>query len=209
MPVSPSWYILSGILVVIVVATLTLLPAVSSPQGTDGSLTCPPLPENDALAMDAQYYAADFGVSVEEAICRLTVQEEIGYLGATLNSHEPDTYGGLWIYHEPEFGVTVLFTEDPAATLQPYVKDSPLAGIVRARKARASLRSLEQAQRRAHDIVGATGIPIESGINVSQNRVELYAIDVRELKNALKNAGSRLPGHVALIEVQQHSSPAS
>ena len=209
MPVSPSWYILSGILVVIVVATLTLSPSASLPPGTTDSLTCPPLPENYALAMDAQYYAAALGVSVEEAICRLAMQKEIGYLGATLNSREPDTYGGLRIYHEPEFGVTVLFTENPAATLQPYVKDSPLAGIVRARKARASLRSLEQAQRQAHDIIEATGIPVETGINVSRNRVELYAIDVRELQKALKEAGSRLPDHVTLIEVQQHSSPAS
>ena len=209
MPVSPSWYILSGILVVIIIATLMLSPSASPPQDTTGTLTCPPLPENYALARDAQHYATDFGVSVEEAICRLTIQDDIGPLGSALQSGEPDTYAGLWIHHEPEFGVTVLFTENPQATLSPYLEDSPLAGIVQARKARASLRSLEQAQRQAHDIIGATGIPVESGINVSRNRVELYAIDVRELKKALKDAGSQLPDHVTLIEVQQHSSPAS
>ena len=161
------------------------------------------------MRRDAQHYAADFGVSVDEAVCRLTIQGEIGPLGSVLGSSEPDTYAGLWIQHQPEFGVNVLFTEDPEVTLRPYVKDNPLAGIIKARKANVSLRYLEQAQHRAHAIASATGIPVESGINVPENRVELYVIDIKGFTKALTEAGSRLPDHVTLIEVEQHSSPAS
>jgi hypothetical protein len=205
---SPTVYILAGALVVIIVATLWLLPASSPTQTASEPLTCPPLPENDALRIDAQYYANDFGVSIDEAVCRLSLQGEVGPLGAALRSREPDTYAGLWIHHEPDFGVTVLFTENPEATLAPYVIDHPLEGIIKARKAEASLRYLEQAQNQAHDLASATGIRVESGINVPENRVELYVIDVKSLTRALREAGSRLPDHVKIIKVDQHSSPA-
>ena len=178
-------------------------------SNSTSSLTCPPLPENDALARDAQHYATDFGVSVEEAICRLTVQDEFGDLDAALQSGETDTFAGLWIHHEPEFGVTVLFTENPEETLKPYVENSPLTGITRAHKAKVSLGYLEQARRRAHDLARVTGIPVESGISVQRTRVELYVIDVKGFKRALKDAGLRLPDHVEVIKVAGHSRPAS
>lgn len=208
MTTSPTVYILTGALVVIIVATLWLLPMSSSTQTANAPLPCPNVPENDALWMDAQYYARDFGVSVEEAVCRLALQGEVGPLGSTLRSREPGTYGGLWIHHEPDFGVTVLFTENPEATLAPYIVDHPLEGIIKARKAEASLRYLEQTQHRAHAIASATGIPVESGINIPENRVELYVIDVKAFTRALREAGSRLPDHVKIIKVDQHSSPA-
>ncbi len=209
MSISSIPYILSAILVVIIIAVIALSTVWSSELNSASSLNCPPLPENDALRRDAQYYAADFGVSVEEAICRLTIQQHIGPLGATLRSREPDTYAGLWIHHEPEFGVTVLFTENPEGALAPYVQDTGLAGIVKARKAKVSLRYLDQAQNRAHQIASSVGVRAESGINVSRNRVELYVIDDKSFTRALRSAGLRLPERVTLIKVSQHSVPAS
>lgn len=209
MPTSPRLYILGSILAVIIIATI-IVPAIRSSQtDSTSSLTCPSQPANDALARDSQFYAADFGISVEEAICRMAIQGRIGPLDAEINSGEPDTFAGLWIHHEPEFGVTVLFTENPEATLAPYVKDSDLAGIIKARKARVSLRYLKQAQRQASAMASATGIPVGSGINVPENRVELYVIDVRGFTRALQRAGSQLPDRVNIVKVGQHISPAS
>ncbi len=209
MPITLRLYILAGTLVVIIIATVALSAIPSSQSSTAAPLTCPSLPENDALARDAQFYAADFGVSVEEAICRLMIQDEIGPLGRAIRSGEPETFAGLWIQHKPAFGVNVLFTKNPQATLAPYVKDSPLAGIIQARKAKVSLRNLNQAQGQAHAVADAAGIPAESGINVPENRVELYVMDTRGFTKALRAAGLRLPDHVKLIQVEQHSSPAS
>ena len=45
----------------------------------------------------------DFGVDVEEAICRLSLQDEIGELGAELAANERDTFAGLRIQHQPDF----------------------------------------------------------------------------------------------------------
>ena len=105
--------------------------------------------------------------------------------------------------------MTVLFTENPEATLAPYVQDTNLEGIIKARTARASLRYLKQAQIQAHVVADSTGIPVESGINVPENRVELYVIDVRGFTRELQRAGSQLPDRVTTIKVGQHSSPAS
>ena len=44
----------------------------------------------------------NYGVELSEAIRRLTLQEPIGKLGATLESNEAGTLGGFWIQHEPE-----------------------------------------------------------------------------------------------------------
>lgn len=201
--------ILGAVLAVIIIAAFVLSAVPSFQTDSASSPTCPPSSVTDALARDAQFYAADFRISVEEAICRLMIQDQIGPLDAEISSGEPDTFAGLWIHHEPDFGVTVLFTENPEATLAPYVEDTDLAGIIKARQARVTLRYLEQAQRQAHAVADATGIPVESGINVSENRVELYVIDVRGFTRALQRAGSRLPDGVTIIKVGQHSSPAS
>ena len=57
------------------------------------TLTPEEIPEgvSRALAQDAQMYAADQGVELSEAIRRLTLQDPIGKLGATLESNEADT----------------------------------------------------------------------------------------------------------------------
>ena len=75
-----------------------------------------------ALAMDAQYYAKDYGVELSEAIRRLTLQEPIGKLGATLESNEAGTLGGFWIQHEPEYRVVAAFTKDGEKTMAKYVQ---------------------------------------------------------------------------------------
>ena len=57
------------------------------------TLTPEEIPEgvSRALAQDAQMYTADQGVELSEAIRRLTLQDPIGKLGATLESNEADT----------------------------------------------------------------------------------------------------------------------
>ncbi len=90
-----------------------------------------------ALAMDAQYYAKDYGVELSEAIRRLTLQEPIGKLGATLESNEAGALGGFWIQHEREYRVVAAFTKDGEKTMATYVQDGPLLDIIEVRASRS------------------------------------------------------------------------
>ena len=64
---------------------------------------------SDALLQDAQAYAADVGVDLEEALNRLGLQDAIGNLNARLQSEQRDTFAGLWVEHQPAPG-TVAHT---------------------------------------------------------------------------------------------------
>ena len=151
------------------------------------------LPEgiSPALAQDAQWYADQYGVDLQEAITRLTLQEPIGKLGAELEAREADTLAGLWIQHEPEYRVVVAFTRDGESTIGKYVQDGLLADIIEVRTADATLRELEQAQARANQIIDGLGFQPSSGINVIKNRVEIYASDRRNSKRHCEEAARR------------------
>ena len=152
-----------------------------------------------ALAQDAQWYADQYGVSLEEAINRLILQDEIGELGAEIESREADTLAGFWIQNEPEYRVVVAFTKDGEATISKYVQDGRLAEIIEVRTAQATLQDLQKAQKDASKLVQRLGFNIASSINVFENRVEVYATDRTELEEALRESGKKLPDHVVII----------
>ena len=112
----------------LLIAAITLLLLLAAcggaPTGTDSASLDPDdakatAPLDDALAQDAQAYAADYGLDLEEAVRRLALQESIGALNAELAEKERATFAGLWIEHEPEYRVFVCFTQDGASTIQP------------------------------------------------------------------------------------------
>ena len=166
------------------------------------TLTPEEIPEGVSLALvvDAQMYAADFGVELSEAIRRLTLQDPIGKLGATLESNEADTLGGFWIQHEPEYRVVAAFTRDGEETIAKYVQDGPLVGIIEVRTVDATLQELKRSQREAGSIVRGLGFRAASGINVFENRAEIYVRDRSRLEEALQESGQTLPAHVHIVE---------
>ena len=149
--------------------------------------------------MDAQHYAEQFGVDLEEAITRLTLQEPIGKMGAAIEANEKDTFAGLWIQHEPDYRVVVAFTKDGESTVLKYIRDERLREIIEVRTAEATLRYLQDAQMEAIRIVDGLGFQTGSGINVFENRVEVYAPDRAGLEKALRDSGKTLPDHVVII----------
>ena len=146
-------------------------------------------------------YAADFGVELPEAIRRLTLQEPIGKLGATLESNEADTLGGFWIQHEPEYRVVAAFTRDGEETMAKYVQGGPLVDIIEVRTVDATLEELKRAQREAGSIVRGLGFRAASGINVFENRAEIYVHDLSQVEEALEENGKTLPEHVRILEM--------
>lgn len=160
--------------------------------------------EEQALEQDASMYATDFGVSVEEAKRRLELQDDVGELGAKLEANEVATYGGIEIVHQPEFRVVVYFTVGGELTIGPYVVGTPLEGIVEVRKVSATLKELEAAQEAAMGLYEERGITVESDINVTQNRAEIYVTQADQAEAQLVS----LPPHVEVITVDSFMPPA-
>ena len=152
-----------------------------------------------ALAEDAQWYAAQFGVELSEAIRRLTLQETIGELGATLESNEKGTLGGIWIQNEPEYRIVAAFTKDGEKTMAKYVKDGPLLDLIEVRTVDATLRELKRAQQEAGSMVRGLGFQAASDINVFENRAEIYVHDLAQVEEALEKSGETLPEHVRIF----------
>lgn len=177
-----------------------------SPAGSQKTPYPTPLSTEDvpegvslALAQDAQWYAEQYGVELSEAITRLTLQEPIGKMGAAIEANEKDTFAGLWIQHEPDYRVVVAFTKDGESTVLKYIRDERLREIIEVRTAEATLRYLQDAQTEASRLVRGLGFQTASGINVFENRVEIYATDRTALEEALLQSGKTLPDHVVII----------
>ena len=163
----------------------------------------------DPMVTDAQSYAADFGVTLDEALRRLSLQRDVGELDADLMLNEVETFAGLWIQHEPEFRIIVKFTEGGEETIQPYIKDGELAGLVDTGTAETTLKDLRKAQLETISEVEKLGLAADSGINVFDNKVELYVVDKKEIESHLTTAGRVLPERVDVIKVSNLARPAS
>lgn len=163
----------------------------------------PDLDSGDPLVRDAETYAKDRGVSLEEAVQRLRLQEDLSLEGldGALEANEQDTFAGLWIQHEPEYRFVALFTRDGEEAIRPYIEGKPWADIVEVRNgASATLAELKAEQDEAGRILRDLGIPADSGIRVQENRVNLRVADQARLDAALRKADTRLPEHVVVTE---------
>jgi hypothetical protein len=181
--------------------------APATTEGADHSADTPAA--GDALRRDAQSYASDMGVGLEEAIRRMELQDPIGDLNADLAVNERATFAGLWIEHTPRYRGIVMFTHDAEDTIQRYIEDEPLADIVEVRTAGATMSELIAAQVAANSAVREAGVSISSAINVIENRVELFATDPESVTRILREAGVRLPDHVEVVRVGTSATPGS
>lgn len=193
---------------ILVFASITLIFAdISVAQGEMGT------PENDAsvyegdaLLLDAQGYADEHGIDLSEAVHRLQLQEPAGELNAELVANESTTFAGAWIQHAPEFRIIVQFTENGEATIQPYIENGPLADIVEIRTADVPLIELEAIQDATWLAIRGLNIPVASGINVFENRVEFYVVERQRLDDALQRLNINPSDKVEIITVNELGS---
>jgi hypothetical protein len=162
--------------------------------------------EEDALLFDAEMYAKQHGVTVDEAIRRFQLQDYAGVLGAELTSEESDTFAGLWIEHTPEFRIVVQFTRDAAEKIRPYIKEN-MVDIIEVRAAKTSLVDLQSAQSNVLSSVRSLGILADSEIDVRENRVKVYVTDRSKIDNALRDGKLILPDNVDIITVEALAKP--
>ena len=135
------------------------------------------LSPEESLRVDAESYAKQFGVTLEEAIERLQFQEGIGELNAALQANEADTFGGLWIEHEADYRIVALFTRNGKQTIRPYLAGKPFAQRVEVRKARYTLAELETIYAQASTRVAKLDFDVNVSLDVSGNRVEVTVSD--------------------------------
>ena len=169
------------------------LSATASPtqERKEGELVI--LSPDEALRFDAEAYAKKYGVSVEEAIERLQSQEEIGSLNHSLTENEPDTFGGLWIEHEPEYKVVTLFTRDGEQTIRPYLEGKSIADLVEVRPARYTLAELNTIYDQTIQELKKLDFEVSSGIDLQGNRVEIVVGDQEWFELELNRVGAQLP----------------
>ncbi|HEU4325948.1 MAG TPA: S1 family peptidase [Roseiflexaceae bacterium] len=153
----------------------------------------------DGQGRDAQWYAARFGVPLDEARQRLRLQESAGALEAILSARAPDSFAGLWIEHTPRFRVVVQSTVEEG--VRPYLSAGALAGRVESRRAGRSLARLSAAREEAARAVRLAGIQADVAANVPQNRVEVYVTSAAGFGERLAQAGLTLPPEATVVEV--------
>jgi antitoxin component of RelBE/YafQ-DinJ toxin-antitoxin module len=189
--------------VIVTLAILSVLTYPSFAQTTEGANLAEQV--DDALMMDAKAYASVMGVDTDEAIRRLQLQGDIGELNRELTEEEGETFAGLWIQHQPEYRVIVMFTRDSETILQSYVRDRALAGLVEAHTTHTTLKELETARSQAVQTVSNLGIRVSSAINIPNNRAELYVLDPAQLTESLRKTNTRLPDNVDVVKFTELS----
>lgn len=160
----------------------------------------------EAFVQDAESYAEDYKVSDEEAVRRMRLQEcyavKLANLERELSRKESDSFAGLWIEHRPEYRFVILFTENGQQTIRPYTKGASYTPLLKIRSdAEATLQELREAQKEAGHLVDRLDLKVNSGLNIQENRAELYVVDRLKTANKIEKSGRELPEHVVLVKV--------
>jgi streptogrisin C len=187
------------LLLIVVVCCLALTPVFAQK----------PAPPSQALLQDAAAYAAQNEVSLDEAVRRLGLQAEIGRLDATLTDQEP-TFAGLWVEHKPQFKLVVRFQDKSAeGRLRTRLATTPLANVpVEIRPAAASLAQLETRRAAAKQRIKRLGIPVDTDINIQENRVEIQSDRAQAVRAAIAAERAPLPERVEILAVPSLAKPS-
>lgn len=190
--------------------TIALMMIVVIPaQAQDTTISDYVLSEELAWQHDAEHYVKAFGGTIEEAVSRLKLQEEIAILDAKLQYSEASVFGGLWIEHTPAFRIVVQLTHGGKEVISPYIQDKLLIDVVSVERSELTLADLQFRHANAIDTLQQTNQPFESAINVKRNRIEVYVTDPVQFQQSVTRSGVALSEHVEIIGVPALSAPAA
>lgn len=164
-------------------------------------------------------YARAYCVNVEEAERRMEIQlrgsigprekpgprpqgppdADPGSLQVLLREQEPDTFAGLWIQHQPTYGVAVAFTRDAAATLAKYTSDPIYMPVERPGPTIIELRATQD--RIVNDLIRLGFAWHGAGSNETTGTVEVdLAQEAAPIRAAAARGELDLPDYVILKE---------
>lgn len=202
----------------LVFAIATFAAALSAPvaatNGGEGSATTPGwefTTAHDGPTQVAATYALDVGVSVDEAMLRLRVQDVVTDLGGFLESELGDNFTYLSIDHEPVFQVTLGVSNNDAtarALVERFLATAGVSGqpirIVRVQVALNELvQSADEVSRRLADVL----VAMESTLSIDARggRIILAVDEPAAVKERL---GQQPTANAVPVEIVQRD-PAS
>jgi hypothetical protein len=167
--------------------------------------------EKEPLLLEATMYAQRFGISVDEALKRLKMQDAPRVLQNVLEQEESATFGGLWLQHEPDFRIVVAFTRDGEETMKKYagyIAEETMP-YVEVRTVRFSLAEMKDAQLKMIDALRNLDIASDSGVYVIDNNVGVnIAESVKPRIESLIQSGELVvPECVRIIYVKGLAKP--
>lgn len=186
----------------------TALAAALAPVGLAAQTGPAPADTPATTASDAglpsieQSYAADQGISVEEAGIRLDRMREGGRLAAQLRANESDTFTGMYVDHGPNFGIVALFTADPASKLKKYNPPSWVRGAL----GKYSEKALHQEQKDLLKTIRDNGGQAVAQTRVKEGEIDLFVDDEAALDAALAKAKIKLDSKVKVKKVKSLKS---
>lgn len=179
----------------------SILVDVSSPLDFDES-------REAALKHDSEIYAAEFEVSAQEAMIRLSAQGEIASIIQLLRSRLGDDLGDAWIEHKPYRLVIRVKESAPSSSeiLGIVAESRALAGreVVVDRTATKSRSELEAEHRDVVQALMASGRVFGSGVDARSGRIYV-AVDATDPADRMVPLPSVVRDHASVTFITDGS----
>jgi hypothetical protein len=154
---------------------------------------------------DLRTYAANFGISIEEAKEIFKLKKQGTPLGVMFDAEEklvmdnPKSFAGFFNELRPEKTTLVAqFTSPPKKPMIAYM-NKELADSIEVRYVAVSLAELRRQRTNAQALLKRAGINFASDINLGKNRVELYVEKQKNFNDAIaRKLKAQLPKNVVL-----------
>ncbi|HYI41661.1 MAG TPA: S1 family peptidase [Allosphingosinicella sp.] len=167
-------------------------------SAASSALAQDPVAPDTAPPSTEKSYAADNGLSVEEARRRLDELRETRRLAGELRTNESDTFGGIYVDHRPEFKITVLFTESAAEKLKKYKVPRSVVPAT----ARQSEKALRQEQADLLKGIRENGGRVAAQTRVRAGEIDLFTDDEAGLNAAMAKGNIKLDKKVKIKKVK-------
>jgi hypothetical protein len=133
-----------------------------------------------------EIYAKHYRITTDEALHRLKLQDSFPGLSTELENNEKETFGGLWIQHEPEYKIVVAFTNNGDKTISEYSKyiSEEVASYIEIRTVSKSLVELLNDQDKLLLSLSEQGLKADSRVDIINNCV---SIDIAKVDENLFN----------------------
>lgn len=159
----------------------------------------------DALRIDAERVAADYGITVEDALARLERQPRIGELQAAMYERGPASFGGLFIQQEPDYEITVLARPGRAPEVRSAVDAlgfSDLEPFVRVKETMFTEDALERALLRVGQLAGGKATTLDVDLRAGEVRATAATEnDAELLRRAVASATPPIQARQVVINI--------